>query len=106
MTMKNNEVENRARWIILTEILFTNLPIIVIVFILIIKNNLQEIFYKSDFSFVSVVLFGQTLIRFISGIAKKSKEKEMVFNVFLVLNNILNWCCSIYNHTNFYLSRN
>lgn len=74
--MNKKESECKAIWIIITEILFAILPIIVISFVLILNGKFSELFNKSELSFVAVVLFGQTLIRFLSGIAKSTKRKK------------------------------
>ncbi len=75
--MKMNKSESNAKLIIFIELLFSALPLI-IVFILHIalKKPLKEIFYSTDISFISVAVFGQTVIRFMSGIAKSQTKKN------------------------------
>jgi len=72
-----NKSESNAKLIIFIELLFSALPLI-IVFILHIalKKPLKEIFYSTDISFISVAVFGQTVIRFMSGIAKSQTKKN------------------------------
>jgi len=83
-----NSKEGKAIWVIITEVLFTNIPILIITFLLFIKNDILKLFKTTDLSFVSVVLFGQTLIRFISGIAKSKGKKKWQLMAF--------WCSMIF----------
>ena len=72
-----SKMESNAKLIIFIELLFSALPLI-IVFILHIASNksLKDMFYSTDISFVSVAVFGQTVIRFMSGIAKSQTKKN------------------------------
>lgn len=69
--------ESNAKLIICIELLFSILPLIII-FILHIAlgKKIKEIFTSTDISFISVVVFGQTVIRFMSGIAKSETKKN------------------------------
>ena len=75
--MKMNKTEPNAKLIICIELLFSTLPLIIIFILHIaLKNPLKEIFYSTDISFISVAVFGQTVIRFMSGIAKSQTNKN------------------------------
>lgn len=72
-----NKAESNAKLIIFIELLFSILPLIIIFILHIALNKpLKEIFYSTDISFVSVAVFGQTVIRFMSGIAKSQTKKN------------------------------
>lgn len=72
-----NKAESNAKLIIFIELLFSILPLIIISILHIALNKpLKEIFYSTDISFVSVTVFGQTVIRFMSGIAKSQTKKN------------------------------
>lgn len=69
--------EFNAKLIICIELLFSILPLLIIFILHIaLKKNMREIFTGTDISFVSVVLFGQTVIKFMSGIAKSDTKKN------------------------------
>lgn len=69
--------EFNAKLIICIELLFSILPLLIIFILHIaLKKNMREIFTGTDISFVSVALFGQTVIKFMSGIAKSDTKKN------------------------------
>lgn len=75
--MKMSKEEFNAKLIICIELLFSILPLLIIFILHIaLKKNVREIFTGTDISFVSVVLFGQTVIKFMSGIAKSDTKKN------------------------------
>ena len=72
-----NKTESNAKLIICIELLFSTLPLIIIFILHIaLKKSPKEIFYSTDVSFISVAVFGQTVIRFMSGIAKSQTKKN------------------------------
>lgn len=72
-----NKIESNAKLIICTELLFSTLPLIIIFILhIVLKKPIKEIFYSTDISFISVAVFGQTVIRFMSGIAKSQTNKN------------------------------
>lgn len=69
--------ESNAKLIIAIELLFSVLPLIIIFILhIILKKTLIDIFYSTDISFISVALFGQTIVRFMSGVAKSQTRKN------------------------------
>lgn len=75
--MKMTKEEFNAKLIICIELLFSILPLLIIFILHIaLKKNMREIFTGTDISFVSVALFGQTVIKFMSGIAKSDTKKN------------------------------
>ena len=72
-----NKTESNANLIICIELLFSTLPLIIILILHIaLKKPIKEIYYSTDISFISVAVFGQTVIRFMSGIAKSQTKKN------------------------------
>jgi len=83
--MKNEKIEGNAFWIIISEILFALMPLIVLFFLtLLTTKDFPSLFRRSDLSFISVLFFGQTLVRFISGIAKSQKRKKWQVIAFFI----------------------
>jgi len=83
--MKNEKIEGNAFWIIISEILFALMPLIVLFFLTLLTNkDFYSLFRRSDLSFISVLFFGQTLVRFISGIAKSQKRKKWQVIAFFI----------------------
>lgn len=82
---KIEQNEKIASLVIIPEILFTLMPLIVLFFItLLTTNNFKELFKRSDLSFISILFFGQTLVKFISGIAKSPKKKKWQIIAFFI----------------------
>lgn len=83
--MKNEKIEGNAFLIIISEILFALMPLIVLFFLTLLTNkDFSSLFRRSDLSFISVLFFGQTLVRFISGIAKSQKRKKWQVIAFFI----------------------
>lgn len=81
----NKDNESQSFWIIISEILFAFMPLIVLIFITIMTDmKFEAIFKRSDLSFISVLFFGQTLVRFISGIAKSSRKLKWHIIAFFI----------------------
>ena len=69
--------EANAKLIIAIELLFSILPLIIIFILhILLKKTLKDIFFSTDISFISVALLGQTVIRFMSGVAKSQTKKN------------------------------
>jgi hypothetical protein len=67
----DNKLEKSSLLIITCELLFSIMPLLILLFIaLLASENLMSVFMRSDISFISVLLFGQTLVRLISGYVK------------------------------------
>jgi len=66
--------ESRSKGVVISEILFIILPLIIIVIYLFIQKSTISIFYKSDWTFASIVLFGQSIIKFTSGLIKSNMK--------------------------------
>jgi positive regulator of sigma E activity len=71
----NNKLEKTSILIIVTELLFAIMPLLILLLISILTSqSLLGIFKRSDISFISVLLFGQTSVRLISGYVKKGNK--------------------------------
>ena len=79
----NKETESKLA--VVSEIFFVLLPIIVIVLLHILYDLSDSIFKSYEWSFVSIVLFGQTLVKFASSISRKYVRWQMVSLFFSTL---------------------
>ena len=66
---------NNAKLVTTSEILFVILPMLVISIVKLIDNEYANIFYATDWSFCSVVLFGQSVVKLASA---TSANKERI----------------------------
>lgn len=71
-----NKTEKYSLLQIISELFFVLLPILVIFMLLTIAYRKSDIMKYTDFSFASIVLFGQTIVKFTSGAAKNNKRKK------------------------------
>ncbi|GMO14633.1 MAG: hypothetical protein Pg6A_00250 [Termitinemataceae bacterium] len=71
----NNQSEKSSLLIISFELLFAIMPLLILLLIsLLTSQNLIQVFKRSDISFISVLLFGQTLVKLISGYVKNGNR--------------------------------
>ena len=78
MNKKKLNFEEDALKSIIVDFIFTFLPLIVLVFIIIFTLKFENIFVRSDFSYISMILFGQTIIKLFSGISENENKKRTV----------------------------
>jgi hypothetical protein len=85
--MTNNELYTNARIILISEYLFVLLPFVVIAIIKIYLSDVDAFFKAADWSFASSILFGQVLVKLVSGsvIHSGAKWQRVVLLVALVL---------------------
>jgi hypothetical protein len=55
---------------IVAEYLFVLLPLIVLVLTRFFRGHVSEVFSAAEWSFAAAILFGQTIVKFVSGITK------------------------------------
>lgn len=67
------KIDRTIKYILSSELLFSLLPIIIIIIVRSYENKASEIFYNTEWSIISIILFGQSIVKFSSGIAN-SKE--------------------------------
>ena len=63
--------------IILSELIFTFFPLLIASILICFKKNYSEILTNSDWSYISIILFGQTIIKFFSGVAQNENQKSL-----------------------------
>ena len=84
----DNKHEMYAMLIIVCELLFAIFPLLILLLIALLNSdNFVSVFKRSDISFVSVLLFGQTLVKLISGYVKagnKSGWQRVAFVITLL----------------------
>ena len=77
--MKNNErlkFEHKIRNTIIVDLIFTFLPIAVLILIKLLTYSKENFFKRSDWSYISMILYGQTLIKLFTGIIQNMNEKD------------------------------
>lgn len=82
------KIDKTVKYILFAELLFTLLPIIILIFVRSYENNFKAIFYNTEWSIMALVLFGQSIVKFSSG-ASKYKAKLRWQVVALVISMIL-----------------
>jgi hypothetical protein len=88
MSKESLNSEESAVKSIIVDFIFTFLPILVIFLIQLLTLSCENIFAKSDWSYISMILYGQTIIKFFSGFSEnlnKKKTYEAVLYVSLVI---------------------
>jgi hypothetical protein len=76
MGKENLNSEESALKSIIVDFIFTFLPILVIFLIQLLTFSSENIFAKSDWSYISMILYGQTIIKFFSGISENQNKKK------------------------------
>ncbi|PJZ79193.1 hypothetical protein CH359_19295 [Leptospira meyeri] len=66
--------EQNAKILILADIFFILAPLFIFFIIKITSDNLEGFLKSPDISYVNMILFGQSIIRFVSGITKSKKN--------------------------------
>ena len=82
------KLDKTIKYILTSEFLFTLLPIIILLIVRSYENNLSAIFYNTEWSIISLILFGQSIVKFSSGISN-SNEKVRWQLVALVISVII-----------------
>lgn len=82
------KIDKTIKYILASEFLFTLLPIIILLIVRSYESNYTAIFYNTEWSIISLILFGQSIVKFSSGISN-SKEKFRWQLVALVISIII-----------------
>ena len=69
--------ENESIVYIIIDLIFTFAPIIYLIFMRVITHTWENIFKRSDISFISMILFGQTFIKFLKALLKNKNKKNL-----------------------------
>lgn len=90
--MKRNEkmkTEHDTGKFVLVDLIFTFFPLIVLIFIRVITKTKENIFIRSDWAFLSLILFGQSISKFVSILLENDNKKRnstiLLFFVLLLL---------------------
>lgn len=82
------KIERTIKYILTSEFLFTLLPIIILFIVRSYNNNLIGLFYNTEWSVISLILYGQSIVKFSSGISN-SNSKFRWQSVALVISIII-----------------
>lgn len=82
------KIDRTIKYVLSSEVLFTLLPIIILLIVRSSENDISKIFYSTEWSVISIILFGQSIVKFSSGIAN-SKETFRWQLVALVISLII-----------------
>jgi high-affinity K+ transport system ATPase subunit B len=63
---------------VVVDLIFTFLPVFVLILIRILTSSWGNIFLRSDWSYISMILFGQSIIKIFIGISENSNKKKTV----------------------------
>lgn len=82
------KIDKTIKYILTSEFLFTLLPIVILLIVRSCENNFEAIFYNTEWSIIALILFGQSIVKFSSGISN-SKAKFRWQLVALVISIII-----------------
>lgn len=82
------KIDKTIKYVLSSELLFTVLPLIILLIVRSYEDNFSAFFFNSEWSIISIILFGQSVVKFSSGIAN-SKEKFRWQLVALVISIII-----------------
>ena len=68
------KLDKTIKYILTSEFLFTLLPIIILLIVRSYENNISAIFYNTEWSIISLILFGQSVVKFSSGISNSNEK--------------------------------
>ena len=68
------KLERTLFYILISELLFTLLPIIIIMIVRGYETKYELIFYNTEWSIMAIILFGQSIVKFSSGISNSQKK--------------------------------
>jgi hypothetical protein len=66
------KLERNLFYVLVSEMLFTILPLIVITIVRSYQNQYELIFYNTEWAMMSIILFGQSIVKFSSGVANSN----------------------------------
>lgn len=68
------KLERTLFYILISELLFTLLPILIIMIVRGYETKYDLIFYNTEWSIMAIILFGQSIVKFSSGISNSQKK--------------------------------
>lgn len=63
------KLEKTLFYILISELLFTILPILIVLIVRSYESKFELIFYNTEWSIMAIILYGQSIVKFSSGIA-------------------------------------
>lgn len=84
------KLERNIFYVLTSEIIFTILPLIVIAIVRMYQNQSELIFYNTEWVMMAIILFGQSIVKFSSGISN-SKRKFRWQLVALIITSIISF---------------
>jgi len=67
------KLERNIFYVLVSEIIFTILPLVVIAIIRSYQNQAEQIFYNTEWIMMAIILFGQSIVKFSSGISNSKR---------------------------------
>ncbi len=68
------KLDKTIKYILTSEFLFTLLPIIILLIVRSYENDFKAIFYNTEWSIIALILFGQSIVKFSSGISNSNAK--------------------------------
>ena len=84
----NSNFKNIALKSVIIDFIFTFLPLFVLILIRILTSRCDNIFSGSDFSFITMILFGQAIIKLFAGVSENENRKqthELLLHISLII---------------------
>jgi hypothetical protein len=66
------KLEKNIIYVLASEILFTILPLLILLIVRSYENKLELIFFNTEWSIMAIILFGQSIVKFSSGISNSN----------------------------------
>jgi hypothetical protein len=66
------KLEKNIVYVLTSEILFTILPLLILLIVRTYENKLELIFFNTEWSIMAIILFGQSIVKFSSGISNSN----------------------------------
>ncbi|WP_139314944.1 hypothetical protein [Saccharicrinis aurantiacus] len=68
------KLDKTVKYILTSEFLFTLLPIIILLIVRSYEGNFKSLFFNTEWSIISLILFGQSVVKFSSGISNSNSK--------------------------------
>jgi len=82
------KLDKTIKYVLISELLFTLLPILILFIVRSSQNDFKTLFYNTEWSIISLILFGQSIVKFSSGISKSNEKFRWQF-VSLIISLII-----------------
>jgi hypothetical protein len=66
------KLEKNIFYVLASELLFTLLPLLILIIVRSYENKCEIIFYNTEWAIMAIILFGQSIVKFSSGISNSS----------------------------------